>query len=91
VAAETVRTKLELEKRTIGEIVYATSDSTEDARARDARLFDRALEAGRIDVDRHVPEAGRVGFEDDFEMVAFDEELRGSRGDSGRIARRSRG
>jgi hypothetical protein len=74
-AGDAVRRKLELEKRTLGEIVYSTSDSTEDARIRDARLFDRALEGGRMDVDRYVPQADRVGFEDDFELLAFDQEL----------------
>jgi hypothetical protein len=91
-AADAVRRKLELEKRPLGEIVYATSDSPEEADAREAALFDRALSSGRVDVDRYLPDLDRVSYEDDFEKVAFDEEL-ASRGSSRnvRTARRSRG
>lgn len=77
VAADAVRRKLELDRKTLGEIVYATADTAEQATARDARAFDRALAPeGRIDVDRYLPAPDRVGFEEDFELVAFDEELR---------------
>ena len=72
-----MRRKLELDRKSLGEIVYATSDTPEQAEAREARLFDRALEAGeRIDVERYLPSPDRIGFEEDFEIVAFDEELR---------------
>ena len=76
----------------IGTGVVATP---EQAEARDARLFERALESGeRIEVDRYLPSPDRIGFEEDFEVVAFDEELR--RGPSRerqtvRIAPRRRG
>lgn len=74
-AGDAVRRKLELEKRTLGEIIYSTSDTADQAEARDAKLFDRALQGGRVDVERHVPALDRIGFEDDFELVAFDDEL----------------
>jgi hypothetical protein len=92
VAGDAVRRKLELDRKTLGEIVYATADTPEQAAARDARAFDRALASGgRIDVDRYVPAPDRVGFEEDFELVAFDEELRGPAGQPRRTGRARRG
>jgi hypothetical protein len=77
VAGDAVRRKLELDRKTLGEIVYATGDTPEQAAARDTRAFDRALESGdRLDIDRYLPAPDRVGFEEDFEIVAFEEELR---------------
>lgn len=79
-ASETVRSKLRLEDRSLGEIVYATSDTAEEAGARELALFDRQLEDRDAHLDRYLPGLDRVSFEDDFEIVAFDEELvRGSR------------
>ena len=74
-ASDAVRRKLELEKRTLGDIIYSTSDTTAESGARDGALFDRALEDARVDVERHLPALDRVGFEDEYELVAFDEEL----------------
>ena len=92
VAADAVRRKLELDEKTLGEIVYSTSDTPEQAAGRDARLFDRALESGqRLDVDRYLPAPDRIGFEEDFEMVAFDEELRRPAVHAQRTGRRRRG
>lgn len=95
VAGDAVRRKLELDRKSLGEIVYATSDTPEQAEARDARLFERALGPGeRIDVDRYLPSPDRVGFEEDFEIVAFEEELRRERSrerQTVRIAPRRRG
>jgi len=92
VAGDAVRRKLELDQKTLGEIVYATADTREQAGARDARAFDRALEAGgRLDVDRYLPAPDRVGFEEDFAVVAFDEELDRSPDRVERTARRRRG
>jgi len=89
-ASDLVRKKLALEKRTLGEIVYATSDTPAQAYARDARLFDRALEPARIEVERYVPQPDRIAFEDDFEIVALDQELSRSAAPE-RTARRPRG
>jgi hypothetical protein len=73
-AAESVRRTLELEKRELGEIVFSTADTAAEADERELRLFDRALE-GDVDLDRYLPATDRIGFEDDYELVAFDEEL----------------
>lgn len=73
-AAESVRRTLELEKREIGEIVFSTADTQEEAGQRDMRLFDSAL-VGDIALDRYLPATDRVDFEHDYEIVAFDEEL----------------
>jgi hypothetical protein len=74
-AAESVRRTLELEKRDLGEIVYSTADTALEADRRDMRLFDKALE-GSVDLGRYVPAVDRIDFEDDYALVAFDEELR---------------
>jgi len=79
-ASETVRAKLRLEQRQLGEVVFSTSDSTEEASKRDMALFDRALSDGDAKLDRYLPPVDRIGFEDDFELVAFDEELASGRG-----------
>lgn len=73
-ASETMRKRLQLERRTLGEIVYDTSDSPEEATVRDLALFDRQL-AGDADLDRYLPAADRIDFEEDYEVVAFEEEL----------------
>ncbi|MDH3270977.1 MAG: hypothetical protein OEN56_06570 [Gemmatimonadota bacterium] len=72
-AADQLRRKLRLEQRSLGEIVYATSDSAEEAADRDRNLFDRALGEGDQSFDRYLPSVDRVDYEDDFELVAFDE------------------
>ena len=73
-ASETVRRTLQLENRALGEIVYDTSDSREEAEARDLALFDRQL-SGDAGLDRYLPAPDRVGFEEDYAIVAFEEEL----------------
>ena len=45
-----------------------------EAGERELRLFDKEL-AGDVDLDRYLPATDRVDFEDDYEIVAFDEEL----------------
>ncbi|HET9948629.1 MAG TPA: hypothetical protein VFQ22_06890 [Longimicrobiales bacterium] len=75
-AGEAVRRKLELERKSLGEIVYSTADTAAQADARDAALFDRALSGAELDPARYVPALDRVDFEEDFALVTFDEELR---------------
>ncbi len=82
-ASETVRDRLRLEKRSLGEIVFATSDSAEEATERDLALFDRALAGDEPALDRYLPAIDRIDFEDDYELVAFDEELERSRRERG--------
>jgi hypothetical protein len=74
-AAESVRRTLELEKRELGEVVFSTADTAVEADRRELRLFDRAL-TGDVSLDRYLPDTDRVDFEDDYAIVAFDEELR---------------
>jgi len=73
-AGDAVRTSLRLDEREVGEIVFATGDSPEAADERDARLFDRAL-SGDSRLERYLPPVDRVDFEDDYEVVAFEEQL----------------
>ena len=75
-ASETVRRKLQLENRTLGEIVFSTSDSAAEAGERELALFDRELTESETDFGRYLPALDKIGFEDDYELVAFDEELK---------------
>jgi hypothetical protein len=75
-AGEAMRRRLRLDERRLGPIVFSTSDSAEQADKRDQALFDRALAEGDPDLGRRYglsPE--RIAYEDDYELVAFDEEL----------------
>jgi hypothetical protein len=78
-AGEVVRNNLKLQNRQLGDIVFSTSDSAEESTDRDLALFDRELEGGDVDLNRFLPSTDGVGYEDDYELVAFDEELK-SRG-----------
>jgi hypothetical protein len=75
-ASETVRQRLQLDKRTLGDIVFSTSDTSERASERDLALFDGALEGRDVELSRYLPSADRIAFEDDYEVVAFDEQLK---------------
>ena len=74
-AAERVRRSLKLESSRLGEIVFDTGDTEAEADARDQAAFDRQLAATKL--RGYVPPPDRVGYEEDFEVVAFEEELRG--------------
>jgi hypothetical protein len=74
-AGEAMRRKLRLEERSLGQIVFATSDTAEEADRRDRELFDRALTAGDVELGKYVPAVERIAYEDDYELFAFDEEL----------------
>ncbi|MCH8812711.1 MAG: hypothetical protein IID07_12840 [Gemmatimonadetes bacterium] len=74
-ASETVRRRLKLEKGKIGEVVYSSADSAEEASERDQAAFDREL-AANVDLTAYLPSPDRAGFEDEFEIVAFEEELK---------------
>ena len=75
VASETVRQRLKLEDGKIGEVVYSSADSTEETSERDQAIFDREL-AADVDLTAYLPSPDRAGFEDEFEIVAFEEELK---------------
>jgi hypothetical protein len=65
---EVVRRRLQLEKREMGDIVYSTEDDDVAESRRDLAAFDREL-------GRYVPPVNEIAYEDDFELVAFDEEM----------------
>ena len=68
VASETVRRRLKLEEGKLGEVVYSSADSN-------AAAFDREF-AAKLDLTPYLPSPDRAGFEDEYELVAFDEELK---------------
>ena len=78
-ASEVVRRSLRLDQNRLGPIVYSTDDSPEAAARRDLELFDRALLGSGVDLDRYRQKTDRVAYENEFELVAFDEELRAGR------------
>ena len=74
VASEMVRRRLKLEEGTLGEVVYSSADSNVEASEREGAAFDREL-AAELDLTAYLPSPERAGFEDEYELVAFDEEL----------------
>lgn len=76
VEAELMRQRLQLEKSDLGEVVYSTADTPEEASARDLAAFDRELAAAEVDLSRYLPSPDRTGYEEDFAVVADDEMLR---------------
>ena len=74
-ASETVRQHLKLEDARLGDVVYSSADSEEEASGRERAAFDREL-AGEVDLTAYLPSPDRAGFEDEYEIVAFEEELK---------------
>ena len=79
-AAEETRRALALETREVGEIVYSSADSPQESSERDLSAFDRELARGSTgavgaDLERWLPATDRVAYVDDFEVVAFEEEM----------------
>jgi len=90
-AAAAMRSELALERREVGEIVYSSADTTEQAYEREADAFDRALDSGRDgvvqeDLTRYIEAPERVGYVEDWELLAFEEEMR-RRGQREKVAR----
>jgi hypothetical protein len=73
--AEVVRQNLRLEDQEVGDIVYASDDSTEDTDRREVEAFEREM-ARQDDLERYLQDPGRIGYMDEFELVAFEEELK---------------
>jgi hypothetical protein len=86
-ASEAMRSALRLEQRDLGDVVFSTADSSDEAAVRDLELFDRSLLSDDAPLDRRLPVTDRIDFEDDYELVAFDEEL-SRQGRSGMSQRR---
>jgi hypothetical protein len=72
--SERMRRALALERQRVGAIVYASDETEEEARQREAEAFDRELERGRA-LERYLQAPDRVAVLDDFELVAFEEEM----------------
>lgn len=69
VEAELMRRRLRLQDRKLGAIVYSTSDDDSRAAERDLAAFDRELAGAEIDLSRYLPSPGKVGYEEDYEVV----------------------
>lgn len=69
VEAEMMRRRLRLQDRKLGAIVYSTSDDDSQAAERDLAAFDRELAGAEIDLSRYLPSPGKVGYEEDYEVV----------------------
>ncbi len=77
-ASEQIRNRLQLENRPLGEIVYSSADSDKEEAERDKAAFDRMLTDGDdddLDLSPYLPSPGAIGYEDDYEIVTFEEEL----------------
>ena len=74
-ASELVRRRLRLDEGELGDVVYSSADSEEEAYDRDEAAFAREL-AAKVDLTAYLPSPDRAGFEDEFEIVAFEEELK---------------
>ena len=73
--AERLRNRMALDDQVVGDIVYASDQTEEEAHERDLAAFDRALSGGQ-DLDRYLLAPDRIDYLDDFELVAFDEEMK---------------
>ncbi len=73
-ASESVRRRLKLDEAELGDVVYSSSDSDEEAYEREAAAFDREL--ANADLSAYLPSPDRAGFEEEYEIVAFEEELK---------------
>ena len=69
VEAELMRRRLRLQDKKLGAIVYSTADTESEATKRDLATFDRELAGAEIDLSRYLPSPGKVGYEEDFEVV----------------------
>jgi hypothetical protein len=67
---QAVRRSLRLDERDVGDIVYSTGDSDQEAAERDLRAFDRALSEASEEVARLAPEIEEVRFEHDWEKLS---------------------
>jgi hypothetical protein len=76
--AEVVREHLELETQEVGDIVYASDDTSEDSDQREVDAFEREM-ARQDELDRYLHDPDRFGYMDEFELIAFDEELKQGR------------
>jgi len=76
--AEEMRHGLTLETQELGDIVYASDQTDEEANQREGEAFDREMER-QHDLEQYIQSPDRVGYLDEFELVAFDEEMKRGR------------
>lgn len=74
--AEEMRDALRLETQELGDIVYASDQTEAEADQREVEAFDREL-GRQKDLERYLQAPDRLGYVDEFELVAFEEEMRG--------------
>lgn len=79
---EAVRRKLALDQRQMGDIVYSTKDDSVAEGKREMAAFDKELgitpeevAAAEQHLGGYLPPVNEIGFEDEFELVAFDEQM----------------
>ncbi|MGW8267456.1 MAG: hypothetical protein ACWGSQ_13900 [Longimicrobiales bacterium] len=72
--AERMRQGLRLDMQEVGTIVYASDETPEEADVREVEAFERERER-QDDLERYLQAPDRVDYFDEFELVAFDEEL----------------
>jgi hypothetical protein len=76
--AEVLRTHLSLDRQEVGDIVYSSDESREEADQREVEAFEREMEQQR-ELGRYLQDPDRLAYMDEFELVAFDEELKTGR------------
>jgi hypothetical protein len=76
--AEVVRRHLSLQRQEVGEIVYSSDESEEESGRREVEAFEREM-SRQDELEAYVKDPNRLGYMDEFELVAFDEELRRGR------------
>ena len=64
-----MRRQLKLETQELGDIVYASDQTEEEAHVRDLAAFDRELKGG-ADLSHLLQAPDRVGYLDEYELVA---------------------
>jgi len=72
--AAVLRDHMALEEQEVGEIVYSSGDSREEMDRREVEAFEREM-ARQEDMDRYLPDPHRVAYLDEYELVAFDQDL----------------
>jgi len=73
--ADVMRQAMKLDRQEVGEIVFSSADSREEAQERDVEAWEREM-ARQKTLDRYLPDPNRLGYLDEFELVAFDEEMK---------------
>ena len=77
-----MRRKLALDQQKMGDIVYSTKDDAVAEGKRELAAFDKELgvtpeeiAAAEQHLGGYLPPVNEIAYEDDFELVAFDEEM----------------